>query len=54
MLLISNDHATLAGAMKSGVASAVCVFQPDDLAGDQVDKICDMTKRFAPGEPAPP
>jgi hypothetical protein len=53
MLLIGNDPATLGDAMKAGVASAVCVFQPDDLATDLVDKICDMTKRFAPTEPAP-
>jgi hypothetical protein len=48
VLLVSDDIAVLPAAMKIGVAQAVCVFQAPDLAPDQVDKICDMTKRFAP------
>jgi hypothetical protein len=53
MLLVSDDRPALREAMKAGLASAVCVFQPADLAIDQVDKICAMTKRFAPSEAAP-
>lgn len=51
MLLVANDRASLDDAMNAGVASAVCVFQPADLAPDQVDAICAMTKRFARREP---
>jgi hypothetical protein len=48
MLLVADDAGTLPDAIKTGVAQAVCVFQPKNLAQDQVDKICAMTKQFAP------
>ena len=48
MLLVADDAGTLPDAIKTGVAQAVCVFQPKKLAADQVDKICAMTKQFAP------
>lgn len=53
MLLVANERATLDDAMNAGIAAAVCVFQPADLAADQVDAICDMTKRFVRREPMP-
>lgn len=53
MLLVANERAGLAEAMRAGLAAAVCVFQPADLAADRVDAICAMTKRFATREPAP-
>lgn len=52
MLLVANERAKLADAMRTGVAAAVCVFQPADLAPDRVDAICAMTKRFATREQA--
>lgn len=51
MLLVANERAGLADAMTAGLAAAVCVFQPADLAADRVDAICAMTKRFATREP---
>jgi len=48
MLLVSDDASALPDAMRAGVATAVCVFQPANLGSDQVDKICAMTKQFAP------
>jgi len=53
MLLVADERPALGAAMKTGLAAAVCVFQAADLAVDQVDKICAMTKRFAPSDPAP-
>lgn len=53
MLLVANERASLDEALRSGLASAVCVFQPADLAPEQVDAICAMTKRFAHREPSP-
>jgi hypothetical protein len=48
LLLVADDVSILPLAMKTGLAQAVCVFQPADLVGSEVDKICEMTKRFAP------
>src|SRR5258706_9259975 len=48
VLLVADDVAVLPAAMKAGVAQAVGAFQAQDLAADQVDKICDMTKPFGP------
>lgn len=52
LLLVAHQRSRLADAMRTGVAAAVCVFQPADLPADQVDAICDMTKRFAAREQA--
>ena len=48
MLLVADDASALPDAIRVGVATAVCVFQPAHLGSDQVDKICAMTKQFAP------
>ena len=48
LLLLSDQPGALAAAMQSGLASAVCVFQPADLAADKLDAICEATKKFAP------
>jgi len=52
LLLLSNRPDGLGAAMRSGLANAVCVFQPADLAADKVDAICAATKKFAPPEHA--
>jgi len=52
LLLLSNRPDALGAAMRSGLATAVCVFQPADLAADKVDAICAATKKFAPPEHA--
>ncbi|MEP6866008.1 MAG: protein kinase [Deltaproteobacteria bacterium] len=53
LLLLSNQPNALGAAMRSGLANAVCVFQPADLAPDKVDAICAATKKFAPPEHPP-
>jgi tRNA A-37 threonylcarbamoyl transferase component Bud32 len=50
-LLLAHDRLPLADAMRGGLAKAVCEFQlayldPESQA-DEIDKVCDMTKRFA-------
>ncbi|MEO6771879.1 MAG: serine/threonine-protein kinase [Kofleriaceae bacterium] len=50
LLLLAGQPGGLAMAMRSGLANAVCVFQPADLAPDKVDAICAATKKFAPPE----
>ena len=52
LLLLSNRPDALGAAMRSGLANAVCVFQPADLAPDKVDAICAATKKFAPPDHA--
>jgi serine/threonine protein kinase len=52
LLLLSNQPNALGAAMRSGLANAVCVFQPADLAPDKVDAICAATKKFAPPDHA--
>jgi serine/threonine protein kinase len=52
LLLLSNQPDALAATMRSGLANAVCVFQPADLAPDKVDAICAATKKFAPPDHA--
>ena len=48
VLLVSDDAPALAETLKAGVALAVCVFQPENQGSDQVDKICTISKQFAP------
>jgi serine/threonine protein kinase len=50
-LLVAHDRVPLPDAMRAGLARAVCDFQvsyfdPEKQA-DKIDKVCEMTKRFA-------
>jgi hypothetical protein len=50
-LLLAHDRVPLGDAMRTGVGRAVCEFQvsyadPEKQA-DLIDKVCEMTKRFA-------
>jgi hypothetical protein len=46
-LLISDDRSALATNMRTGLATAVCEFQPAFDLAESIDKICEMTKAFA-------
>jgi serine/threonine protein kinase len=48
LLLVANEPGALPTAMRSGVAQAVCVFQPADQPAAENEKICEATKKFAP------
>jgi hypothetical protein len=45
-MLVVDDRPRLAEAIKAGLVSTVCAFQPATTSIAEVDKICDMTKRF--------
>jgi len=50
ILVVPDDAANLARAMRYGLARAVCDFQPDYTTdGDKLDAVCAMTERFAKG-----
>ena len=48
LLLVANEPGALPAAMRSGIAQAVCVFQPADQPAAENEKICAATKTFAP------